>query len=1109
MGIGLRAREEFELVVGPDFPYTPPSVWVPHRRWAGTPHVHWGRLLCLYLAPAVEWNPADGMFGLVDRLGEWLASAAADELDPAAAPLHPPVTYTVDPTMPQIVVRASAPVAAGDVFLGVAVLDRGAVREGRADVVAFKPIGEVFAEGWPEHFSLTLIMPGEFDWEYPSDVAALIRLLENRGLDRALLLDILELGARKVGDGRPLIVLLGTPMRRIEGQRLIHFVAWGIAAEQAEMLRFRILKESDEQRFREVGERAEEVFNEWAAQASLAWCRLHEDRPEVVRRRDQGSPIGAFAGKTVVVWGCGALGAPIAEAVARVGPRKLILYDKGRVNPGILVRQPYDDSDIGFYKAQVLATRLKNALPALDVEWRSGDLLAGPLAREDWTDVGDVLIDATASIAVGAKLERVRRLAPQEAWVVSAAFGHEATRGLATVSPPRHPGGPYDLARKAKIRLRTKAWPRKRWSGFGDFADEFWPREPRGDTFQPEPGCSEPTFRGSLAEAEALAQTMLLWAGQQIAGDRADSAAFLTALPNLTDAEQREPRRVELAFPTDVVLAEGIQGYEVRLAPSALADLRGYVRKNDRDDPADETGGLLFGERDEAAGIVWVSEVIGPPPDSECSPTEFICGVEGVECYRREKRERGSGSLNFVGTWHTHPGGPAAPSAKDVAGMAGIVLASEPRIPRALLLIVGGSADDPQLAAYMFDRRDLEPPFVLEAAVNEVKVRQRPAPARDVGLAFSGGGFRAVAFHLGCLRALHDRGVLDRVSVVSGVSGGSLAAALFAYGDGDFPAFDAEVCELLHGGLDVRVARRVFLSSRTLKTVATVLTSGLAAVGARLLAFADGVAARLPRVHRERRLILPPLRRFSSATEAMADVFDELFTGKDLSDPRRGGVDVVLNACELRTGSAFRFGSRESHCWRYGTVVGDIPVATAVAASAAYPIMLPALDRELRFRRGEVEESKRVVLTDGGVFDNLGTSVLEPGRDSSITVTYELDYIVACDAGRGLLDDGYIPYAFPSRLRRAFEATFRKAQDGARNRLHLHAASGGIKGFVFPYLGQREHDLPLVPVDLPLRDEVVDYPTDFAAMSDNTIELIAGRGEKLTRLLLDFYCPEL
>ena len=40
-----------------------------------------------------------------------------------------------------------------------------------------------------------------------------------------------------------------------------------------------------------------------------------------------------------------------------------------------------------------------------------------------------------------------------------------------------------------------------------------------------------------------------------------------------------------------------------------------------------------------------------------------------------------------------------------------------------------------------------------------------------VGLALSGGGTRAMAFHLGCLRALDDLGILGKVEVVSGVSG--------------------------------------------------------------------------------------------------------------------------------------------------------------------------------------------------------------------------------------------------------------------------------------------------------------------------------------------------
>ena len=39
-----------------------------------------------------------------------------------------------------------------------------------------------------------------------------------------------------------------------------------------------------------------------------------------------------------------------------------------------------------------------------------------------------------------------------------------------------------------------------------------------------------------------------------------------------------------------------------------------------------------------------------------------------------------------------------------------------------------------------------------------------------IALALSGGGARAMAFHLGCLRALHDLGILDRVRVLSTVS---------------------------------------------------------------------------------------------------------------------------------------------------------------------------------------------------------------------------------------------------------------------------------------------------------------------------------------------------
>ena len=94
VGIHVRARNRFEIIVDDRFPYHPPTVRALHRRWAGTPHVQWGRQLCLYAAPSVEWDPRNGMRGLIDRLLTWLQRAAAGTLDPDGQPLHPPVTYT-------------------------------------------------------------------------------------------------------------------------------------------------------------------------------------------------------------------------------------------------------------------------------------------------------------------------------------------------------------------------------------------------------------------------------------------------------------------------------------------------------------------------------------------------------------------------------------------------------------------------------------------------------------------------------------------------------------------------------------------------------------------------------------------------------------------------------------------------------------------------------------------------------------------------------------------------------------------------------------------------------------------------------------------------------
>src|SRR5262245_38503902 len=72
---------------------------------------------------------------------------------------------------------------------------------------------------------------------------------------------------------------------------------------------------------------------------------------------------------------------------------------------------------------------------------------------------------------------------------------------------------------------------------------------------------------------------------------------------------------------------------------------------------------------------------------------------------------------------------------------------------------------------------------------------------KKIGLALSGGGFRATLYHLGLVRFLRDAGILGNVTHITSVSGGSIIAAHLALNWGRYTAsaneFDAVAAELL------------------------------------------------------------------------------------------------------------------------------------------------------------------------------------------------------------------------------------------------------------------------------------------------------------------------
>ena len=236
-----------------------------------------------------------------------------------------------------------------------------------------------------------------------------------------------------------------------------------------------------------------------------------------------------------------------------------------------------------------------------------------------------------------------------------------------------------------------------------------------------------------------------------------------------------------------------------------------------------------------------------------------------------------------------------------------------------------------------------------------------------------------------------------------------------------------------------------------------------------------------------------------------------LFGDAKLGDVKREGLEVIINACDLRTGTAFRFGSVNSGGWRYGRIKdNNIAVAKAVASSAAYPLLLPPLVERFEFERQGRVFNEWVVLTDGGVFDNLGVAVLEPGRNEAVSInTYSISDIISANAGAGQSSGDSSPFWWIGRVTEAFGTVHRKVQDTAYGRLHRFVESGALQGFGMIYLGQLDARLPNRPDDLVPRESVYQYPTDFAAMSRKNLYTLARRGEQLAHAIIDRYLADL
>jgi NTE family protein len=222
-------------------------------------------------------------------------------------------------------------------------------------------------------------------------------------------------------------------------------------------------------------------------------------------------------------------------------------------------------------------------------------------------------------------------------------------------------------------------------------------------------------------------------------------------------------------------------------------------------------------------------------------------------------------------------------------------------------------------------------------------------PQPGMALCLSGGGYRAMIFHLGALWRLNEAGLMRKLKRISSVSGGSITSGMLGLKWKNLK-FDA-------------------------KDVATNLVEevidpvmGLADHTLDIFSIAEGI-----------------ISPFKTIGDEIADGYRSHLYGhatlQDLPSDNEG-PRFVINSTNIQTKAVWRFSKPFMGDWKVGLIRNPkLDLAVAVGASSAFPPLLSPV--ELKLHAEDFDKSTAgpfqkppyttdVILADGGVYDNLG-----------------------------------------------------------------------------------------------------------------------------------------
>jgi NTE family protein len=279
-----------------------------------------------------------------------------------------------------------------------------------------------------------------------------------------------------------------------------------------------------------------------------------------------------------------------------------------------------------------------------------------------------------------------------------------------------------------------------------------------------------------------------------------------------------------------------------------------------------------------------------------------------------------------------------------------------------------------------------------------------------IGLALSGGGFRATLFHIGSLWRLNELGYLPKLDRISSISGGSITAGL----------------------LGVRWNKLQFQNSVANNFTAEIVAPLRKFCSRNVDLISIGIGALLPGI---------------TISDMVREAYEDHLLGEGSLQTLPDKPRFVINATNFATGVSFRFSKPYAGDYRIGLIKNpNIRISFAVTASSAFPPVLSPATLNVdpnSFEKvegadlfDEVSYRKRLVLTDGGVYDNLGLE----------TVWNRYKMVLVSDAGAPFDSDSAFGPRLDKQVLRALDITTNQSRGLRKRALISDYVAGAREG---------------------------------------------------------------